>query len=54
MSQTTEKKWRAVMLPTPLVDELEKMANKKGSGFTGISDCATYILRKHIEGGQTP
>ncbi len=50
MSQLTEKRWRSVMLPAPLVDEVEKRVNKKGSSFTGISDYITFALRKDLEG----
>lgn len=37
------------MLPTPLVEEVEKRVGKKNSGFTGISDYVTYALRKVLE-----
>jgi Arc/MetJ-type ribon-helix-helix transcriptional regulator len=49
MSQLTEKRWRSVMLPAPLVDEVERRVSKKGSSFTGISDYITFALRKDLE-----
>jgi metal-responsive CopG/Arc/MetJ family transcriptional regulator len=41
-----KRKYTTITIPTPLFEKLQAMI--KGTGFSSVSDCATYILRETV------
>lgn len=46
MSQSEEKKFTTVSIPTPLFKKIEERI--KGTGFTSVSSYVTYVLREVV------
>lgn len=46
MSQSEEKKFTTVSIPTPLFKKIEERI--KGTGFTSVSSYVTHVLREVV------
>ena len=46
MSESGEKKFTTVSIPTPLFKKIEERI--KGTGFTSVSSYVTYVLREVV------